>query len=105
MLEQLSSLRMQGALRVEAVAQSATVKVCRSVNNICPYKVWSFARLKWSIVTRVHVPRQAAATTRRVLKLAGGDAHRLATDVPYSLELMVSKSFGALAAPVRLVLL
>ena len=70
-LEQLSNLRMQGALKVEVVAQNATIKV--------------------------------AATTRRVLKLAGGDAHRLATDVPYSLELMVSKSFGALAAPVRLV--
>jgi hypothetical protein len=69
-LEQLSNLRMQGALKVEVVAQNATIKV--------------------------------AATTRRVLKLASGDTHRLATDVPYSLELMVSKSFEALEEPVRL---
>jgi hypothetical protein len=41
------------------------------MHNICPYKVWSAPRLKWSIVTRAHVPRQVGGARGRAMRYSG----------------------------------
>jgi hypothetical protein len=70
----LSSARTGTGTRPQPWAERGGASSNILVNNICPYKVRSAKRLKWSIVTRVHVPRQvrtgsAARSFSRRLRL------------------------------------